>query len=170
MSKFDSMRVRILLRNGAWLIVPPMVITFGLWGALPVAYSPALFWKDIPGWLSLLENVFRIFIFALPGILYFGKKETGQTLGWYFYAGGLVVYLASYFLQIVLPESAWSQSVLGFTAPAWSTLFWLTGIGLVCVRSWLPLPWHRAIYLGSAFLFLVFHIGHTSLVYLNVIH
>jgi hypothetical protein len=170
MLKLDSLWARILLRNGAWLIVPPMVITFGLWGALPIAYSPTLFWKDIPGWLSLLENVFRILVFVLPGILYFGKKETGQTLGWYFYTVGIAVYLASYLLQIVLPESGWSQSVLGFTAPAWSTLFWLTGIGLVCLRSWLLLPWHRAIYLGNVFLFLIFHISHTYLVYSNVLH
>jgi hypothetical protein len=136
----------MLLRNGALLIIPPMVITFGLWGALPAAYSPDIFWKGIPQWLGLFENLFRILVFSLPGILYFGKKEKGQSLGWYIYIGGLVAYLASYLMQIVFPGSAWSQNIIGFTAPAWSTMFWLTGIGLVCRRSWLPLPWHRAIY------------------------
>jgi hypothetical protein len=163
------MWTRILLRNGALLIIPPMVITFGLWNALPAAYSPALFWKDIPRWLGFLENLFRILVFTLPAILYFGRHETGQTAGWYFYGVGLAVYLASYLLQIGFPESAWSHHILGFTAPAWSTIFWLTGIGLVCARSWLPLPWHRAIYLCCVFFFLIFHIGHTSLVYFNLI-
>jgi hypothetical protein len=149
MSKLDSLPARILLRNGAWLIVPPMIITFGLWGALPAAYGPDLFWKEIPGWISLLENLFRILVFGLPGILYFGKREPGQSWGWLLYGVGLVVYLASYLLQIVFPNSAWSQSLIGFTAPAWSTIFWLTGIGLVGAKSWLPIPWHRAIYLGS---------------------
>jgi hypothetical protein len=167
MLRSDSIWVRILLRNGAWLIIPPMAITFGLWGSLPAAYSPSLFWKDIPGWLSLSENIFRVLVCALPGILYFGKKEPGQMLGWYFYAGGLLVYLSSYLLQIILPASGWSRSALGFTAPAWSTLFWLIGIGFVCTKSWLPLPWNRVIYLTSACLFLIFHIGHTSLVYLR---
>jgi hypothetical protein len=170
MPRFDSLPARILLRNGGLLIIPPMVITFGLWGVLPAAYGPDLFWKEIPGWLSVLENTFRILVFSLPFILYFGKDEKGQPLGWYLYFGGLVIYLASYLAQIVFPASAWSLSAIGFTAPAWSTVFWFAGIGLVCARSWLPIPWHRAIYLGSAALFLVFHVGHTGLVYFNVIH
>ena len=78
---------RMLLRNGALLILPPMIITFGLWGALPTAYRPAIFWKDIPNWLGLFENIFRILVFSLPGILYFGKREKGQSLGWYLYIG-----------------------------------------------------------------------------------
>lgn len=169
MSMLDSLPARMLARNGALLIAPPMVITFGLWSVLPAAYSPDIFWTGIPKWLGLLENAFRLLVFSFPGILYFGRKETGQSLGWYLYAGGLVVYLASYLLQIIFPHSVWSQSLIGFTAPAWSTLFWLVGIGLVCVRSWLPIPWHRAIYLCSAFFFLIFHVGHTGLVYFNVI-
>ncbi len=169
MSKLYSLPARIILRNGALLIIPPMIISFGLWGALPVAYSPDIFGKDIPGWLVLSENILRILVFGLPGILYFGKNEKGQSLGWYLYFGGLVVYLASYLVQIVFPTSAWSQSAIGFTAGAWSTLFWLAGIGLVCVRSWLPIPWHRAIYLWSASIFLVFHTGHAGLVYFNLI-
>jgi hypothetical protein len=108
--------------------------------------------------------------FGLPGILYFGRKESGQVLGWYLYAGGLAAYLASYLMQIMFPASGWSQSLMGFTAPAWSTLFWFAGIGLVCVRSWLPMPWHRSIYFCGAFLFWIFHVGHTGLVYFNVIH
>ena len=159
MARSDSLWARILLKNGAWLIVPPMVITFGLWGALPAAYGPAMFWKDIPGWLGLLENLFRILVFALPAILYFGRHETGQTAGWVLYGAGLAVYLASYLLQIVFPGSSWSQSLPGFTAPAWSTILWLTGIGFVCVRSWLPLPWHRAIYLCCVFFFLLLSVN-----------
>ncbi|NOT61874.1 MAG: hypothetical protein HOP19_16795 [Acidobacteria bacterium] len=168
MAEGDLLPARVLLRNGALLIIPPMIISFGLWGALPAAYSPDLFWKDIPTWLVLPENIFRLLVFSLPGILYFGKKEMGQSLGWYLYFGGLLFYLASYLAQIVFPASVWSRSAIGFTAPAWSTLFWLAGIGLVCARSWLPIPWHRAIYLWSAFLFLIFHLGHTGLVYCNL--
>jgi hypothetical protein len=159
-----------LLRNGALLIIPPMIITFGLWGGLPAVYGSDRFWKDIPGWLGLGENIFRILVFSLPGILYFGRKEPGQVLGWYLYIGGLVVYLASYLMQIVYPDSIWSKSLIGFAAPAWSTIFWLAGIGLVCARSWLPIPWHCAIYLLSAAIFLMFHIGHTGLVYFNLTH
>jgi hypothetical protein len=170
MFKLDPLPARIFLRNGALLVIPPLIITFGLWGALPAAYGPDLFEKDIPNWLVLFENMIRLLVLSLPGILYFGRKETWQPLGWYLYIGGLVVYLASYLVQIVNPDGVWSQSVIGFTAPAWSTVFWLAGIGLVCMRSWLPIPWHRAIYLLSASIFLIFHIGHAGLVYFNTIH
>lgn len=169
MTQSDSLLTRIVLRNGALLIIPPLIITFGLWGALPVAYSPEVFWQDIPRWLGLLENIFRILVFSIPGILYFGKSEPGQSLGWTLYITGLCIYLASYLAQIVFPASGWSQGALGFTAPAWSTLVWFMGIGLVCTRSWLPIPWHRAVYFGSAVLFLIFHIWHTALVYLHMI-
>jgi hypothetical protein len=170
MSTLDSRPARLLLRNGALLIISPMIISFGLWGALPPAYSSDLFWKDIPRWLGLFENIFRVVVLSLPGILYFGKTETGQPLGWRLYIGGLVAYLASYVAQIVYPDSAWSQSVMGFTAPAWSPLFWFAGIGLVCARSWLAIPWHRAIYFSCACIFLIFHVGHTGLVYFNMAH
>ncbi|MGB8819406.1 MAG: hypothetical protein WCC66_15950 [Rhizobiaceae bacterium] len=167
MSERDALPARMLLRNGALLIIPPSVITFGLWGVLPPAYSPGLFWTGIPAWLGLLENLFRILVFALPGILYFGKSEAGQSFGWVLYAGGIAAYLGSYLLEIMLPQSGWSQSLIGFTAPAWSAAFWLAGIGLTCARSWLAIPWHRAIYLFVALCFLIFHVGHTGLVYFN---
>lgn len=170
MSTTDSLPARLILRNGGLLIIPPMIISFGLWGALPVAYGPDLFWKDIPKWLGLLENIFRIVVFSLPGILYFGKRESGQLLGWSLYIGGLAVYLASYLAQVFFPASVWSQSSIGFTAPAWSTLFWFAGIGLVCTRSWLPIPWHRAIYFLGVAIFLIFHIGHTGLVHFHLMH
>ena len=80
-------------------------------------------------------------------------------MGWYLYFGGLVVYLASYLVQIVFPTSVWSQSAIGFTAGARSTLFWLAGIGLVCPRSWLSIPWRRAIYLVCGAIFLTLHTG-----------
>ena len=168
MSKPDSLPPRLVLRNGALLIVPPMIISMGLWGALPEAYSPEMFSKDIPAQLGLFENIFRVVVFSLPGILYFGKTEKGQSLGWYLYFWGLPVYLASYLAQIVFPVSEWSQSVIGFTAPAWSTVFWFAGIGLVCAWSWLPIPWQRAVYFLCAGIFLVLHTGHAWLVYGNL--
>lgn len=167
MSNLKLFSAEAFFKNGALLIIPPMVITFGLWGVLPAAYSPENFWKGIPGWLALLENIFRILVFSIPAILCFGKKEISQSLGWYLYGGGLAIYITSYLLQIFFPSSEWSQSFIGFTAPAWSTLFWFTGISLVCDRSWLPIPWFRAIYFCCALFFLLFHIGHAGFIYFN---
>jgi hypothetical protein len=106
MSKLDTLEGRTVLRNGLLLILPPTMITFGLWAALPPVYSAEHFWKDVPAWLGLLENVFRVLVFSLPIILYFGRQDQLQRSGWSLYLGGLLAYLASYLLQIILPDSA----------------------------------------------------------------
>jgi hypothetical protein len=165
MAKLDTFGRRAVLSNGLLLILPPTMITFGLWAALPPAYGAEHFWKDIPAWLGLFENVFRVLVFSLPAILYFGRQDELQRRGWYLHLGGLLAYLASYLAQIIFPDSGWSTNVIGFSAPAWTTLFWLIGIGLVCARSWLRIPWSRSIYVGCAVLFLMFHTAHTLLVY-----
>ncbi len=169
MVNLDSSYARILLRNGAILRLPPLFISLGRWSELSYVYSYENFSKDIPHWLSLLENTFRLCVFIIPAFLYFGAKEKQQLLGWCLYTGGVLIYLTSYLLQIFLPASVWSQSLIGFTAPAWSPIFWFIGIGLVCSRSWLPLPWNRRIYISTALLFLIFHISHTVLIYRSIV-
>jgi hypothetical protein len=146
-----------------------MIITFGLWGALPSTYSPEQFWEGIPSWLGFWENTFRILIFALPGLLLFSKSDSSESLGWALYGGGLLGYLASYLMQVFYPNSEWSLSLIGFTAPSWTPLFWLLGIGLVCRNSWLPISWYRIIYILCAISFLVFHIAHTGMVYFTLV-
>lgn len=156
---------RLIFRNGAILIIPPMLISFGLWSMLPPAFGADHFLKDIPKWLAVPENISRFIVFAVPGFLYFGIKEPVQKRGWILYASGIVFYFLSYLLQICLPESLWSKSMISFTAPAWTTIFWFAGIAMVCSRSWLPIPWSRYVYLGLSLLFLFFHIGHTLIVF-----
>ncbi len=169
MGRFDSKLSRIILRNGVILTIPPMLISFGLWVFLPKMYSIENFWKDTPKWLGLCENIFRILVFTVPVFLYFGKNEKHQMKGWYLYIIGLCLYLASYLMQIFFPDSGWSQSLIGFTAPAWTTLIYFFGIGLVCLRTWLPLRWHRSIFLCITVLFVVFHFSHTALVFSRII-
>jgi hypothetical protein len=157
--------IKILLQNGALLILPPMLISFGLWAWLPEAFQPAVFWKDVPPYLGTLENIFRMAIFAVPGFLYFGKSARGQTTGWLLYTVGLMLYLLSYLLLILWPESLWSSSAIGFSAAAWTPAFWLVGIGLVCQKTWLPIAWKRGIYLVMVGVFIFLHTGHALLVY-----
>lgn len=156
-----------VLRNGLLLIVPPMVITFALWPHLPAAYGAEAFDRDVAGWLLAIENVLRLAVFALPVFLYFGRESRLQAAGWYVYVIGMLLYLGNYMAQIYLPASAWSSGVLGFTAPAWSTLFWFAGIALVCENTWLSWPWHRAMYLVVATAFVVFHVAHAFVVFLR---
>ena len=154
-----------IVRNGLLLVAPAIVITFGLWSRLPAAYGAESFDHGVPTWLIFAENVLRIAVFAIPVFLYFGGRDVLQVRGWYLYGLGLLLYLGSYLAQIYLPGSAWSTSLLGFTAPAWTTLFWFVGIGLVCANTWLPFSWHRAVYLSVAVAFVVLHVAHASLAF-----
>lgn len=166
MEKPDSSSlVSGIARNGALLIVPPLVITFSLWARLPEAFANDAFDQGIPSWLLLSENALRVVVFLVPVLLLIGTTESLQRLGWTLYGVGLLAYLTSYVVLIALPGSAWSNSALGFTAPAWTTGLWLFGIGLVCADTWLPLPWSRLIYLTPAAAFALIHSAHAWLAY-----
>jgi hypothetical protein len=156
-----------VLRNGALLLVPPLLITFGLWSSLPAAYGPDSFNRGIPSWLLVAENILRVAVFGIPLLLLFGNRGRVQAAGWAFYCAGMLIYLASYLAQMYLPGSAWGNSMIGFTAPAWTTLFWLVGIGLVCVKTWLSFSWRPGIYISVASAFVVVHSLHAYLAYTN---
>jgi hypothetical protein len=68
-------------------------------------------------------------------------------------------------MQIYFPQSAWSQSVFGFMAPAYTTIIWLVGIGLIGQSLFLKIPYHYSIYLVFAAFFTTFHSIHTYIVY-----
>ena len=154
-------------RNGLLLIIPAMVITFGLWSSLPAAYGAEAFDRGIPSRLLAVENALRLAVLGVPVILYFGRRSKLQVIGWYVYLIGMLVYLGSYLAQIYLPASAWSGSVIGFTAPAWTTLLWFAGIALVCERTWLARPWHRWVYLAFVVAFVTAHVAHASMAFLG---
>jgi len=157
-----------LTRNGAWLVLPPLAISLGLWGTLPPAFAPENFGRGVPGWLSLWENVLRVLVFATPCAVFFGASGKRQRVGWGLYSVGLCLYLASYVLLAKWPQGAWATGVLGFTAPAWTPALWLTGVALVCQDSWIWARWKWWLYLVPTTLFLVLHVGHATLVWSRV--
>ncbi len=152
-------------RNGAWLVLPPLAISLGLWGTLPPAFGSESFGRGVPGWLSLSENVVRVLVFATPSALFFGASSKGQRAGWGLYAAGLCLYLASYLLLAAWPEGTWGTSLLGFTAPAWTPALWLIGVALVCQDSWLWARWRWWLYLVPTTTFLVLHVAHATFVW-----
>ncbi|MCB9563572.1 MAG: hypothetical protein H6708_24505 [Kofleriaceae bacterium] len=158
-------KLHAVVRNGALLGVPPLVLSLSLWGLLPVAYSPAVFWDGVPSWLGLCENVARIVVFALPIVLCFGASTPAHRAGWVVYGAGVVAYAASYLLLVAWPSSAWATSLVGFTAPGWSTAIWFAGIAMVCRDSWLVARWRWWFYLVPVAGFLGFHLAHAALIW-----
>jgi len=72
-------------------------------------------------------------------------------------------------MLIYLPESGWSLSIFGFTAPAYTPLIWLIGIGLIGSESFLPIPKITAIYLCFSLIFVIIHSSHTFIIIIRIL-
>jgi hypothetical protein len=150
--------------NGFLLVIPALLISFFLWPFLPGGYDADNIDRGIPSWLLVLENVLRLLMIAFPFFLLIdGKKRTGFVV----YALGLFLYLLSYLLQIFFPDSFLAQSLFGFSAPAWTTIVWLSGIGILCQKTWLPGRWKDGMYFPVVVLFWLVHTAHIVLAYQN---
>lgn len=147
-----------LLRNGFWLLVPILAFNLAFARRLPAPFQRDVFWKDVPPWIGLPENLSRMPVFLLPIFLSMGLSTPGQVAGLVLYLAGTALYLASWVAQIRHPTSAWSRSAVGFLAPALTPAVWLAGVGLL-VDSFT--------YLACAGIFLVFHVLHARLVHLR---
>lgn len=149
-------------RTGILLMAPAMAITFVAWPYLPGGYQA--FDQGVPGWLVLVESVLRVAVMGLAALSLVGRRGEVPAAGWWIYGFGLLLYLGSYLAEILLPQSSWSRSAVGFAAPAWTTAFWLWGIGLA-TRPWPAWPWTRAAYLPVAAAFVVVHTTHAFLAF-----
>ena len=125
----------------------------------------AFFWKDIPPIIGITENVLRLMVFFLPLLMPLAVETGGQKIGLGIYFAGLGVYFLSWLLQTHWPESAWSRSVLGFLAPAYTTMIWLVGIGLVGDRLFVKVPYKPIAYILISVAFVAVHTTHAYIIY-----
>ena len=148
-----------------WLILPPNLISLLLWAYLPEPFQSNLFGKDIPPFIKFFENFLRIVVMMFPVFFPLRIATNGQRRGLFIYSIGLVLYLFSYLALIYFPESSWSKSLLGFSAPATTPLIWLTGIGLIMDKPFFNIKYNKGIYIILVIAFCVFHFIHTSIIY-----
>jgi hypothetical protein len=92
-------------------------------------------------------------------------QSSQQRIGLGIYLAGMAIYFLSWVLQIYLPESAWSSSLFGFLAPAYTTAIWFIGIGLIGDRLFVKVPYKSIIYIAISTVFVVFHTTHAYIVY-----
>jgi len=123
------------------------------------------FWKDIPPIVGTTENILRILTFLLPLLMPLTIKASRQKIGFGIYLAGVAIYFLSWVMQIYLPESSWSSSLFGFLAPAYTTVIWLIGIGLIGDRLFFKVPYKPIIYIAISTIFVVFHTTHAYIVY-----
>lgn len=150
------------------LIIPVLAWNLTLADQLPRHFQPEVFWHDIPPSVAYGEHTSRILIFLLSLLMPLRIQTETQRTGLVLYAAGLLMYCASWIPLIYFPDSAWSHSTHGFMAPAWTPLFWLTGIAIASDGFHFRIPYSRLTFLLVSFVFLVFHNMHTYLIYQRV--
>lgn len=159
------MKLKRYLLNCFLLLIPILLWNILLTPYLPEEFSPNIFWENIPTWITIGENSFRIVIMIMPVFLILSLKDTVERIGLRIYLFGVIIYFLSWLILIVYPASNWSQSIWGFMAPAYTPIAWLIGIGLIGHKSFLPIKNTSVIYTLLSTLFIFFHSMHAFIVY-----
>jgi len=159
------MRVKKYILNCFLLLVPIFLWNVFLVDYLPSSYSPEVFDSNIPTLISYGENALRFIVFVLPAIMILSMKTRIEKIGLSFYLLGTLIYFSSWVAVIHYPNSYWSLSGFGFTAPAHTTIIWFIGIGLIGNKSFLKIPHFSKIYIALSVLFVLFHTLHASIVF-----
>ncbi len=156
-----------ILKNGIWLTFPPLLFGLSFMKLLPVVLRPDLFNKGIPDVLLNWENIVRILVFAMPVFFSIGISTKTQKQGLILYLAGVILYYLSYGALIIYPNSAWSTSMIGFVATAYTNIFWMTGLGLLGEKFYFParLRYRPFFYIVPVSIFLIIHITHAVIVY-----
>ena len=156
------------LYNGVFLLLITMLWNIIFYEYLPETYSLENFRMDVPASVLTGENVFRILTFGFTIFLMLGLSDRTQKAGLILYVGGVILYFASWAAQMFLPDTTWSRSLLGFTAPAYTSIIWLLGIGFLgkelVIRK---IPYNRIVFITLSFVFVVFHTAHAVMAYFN---
>lgn len=156
--------IRLILTNGYWALFPILLWNLILASQLPVEYLPEYFNADIPVVILAGENLLRMVIFMLPLLTFFSLKETVNHKGFLMYIGGSLIYYLSWIILIYQYRNNIDYSVITFTAPAYTTLVWLIGIGL-WVKPYSAKFQFKKVYIYSSILFVLFHTAHSLIVF-----
>jgi hypothetical protein len=160
--------IRKYLLNCFLLIVPVLILNLLWTNRLPPMWQMEFFWKDIPSAISSGENIFRIAVNVLPVFMPLRIATKRQRAGLAIYLIGIFIYFLVWMLVVYFPHSAWSTSLIGATAPAWTSLLWLIGIGTIGDSIYLPIPYRSWVYILVSVIFAVFHTLHAAIVYLRI--
>lgn len=155
------------LMNCFWLVIPALVVNLVWVSRLPPMWHSEVFWKDIPPVIAYGERIFSLMVNVLPVFMPLRIETKGQRIGLAVYLTGFLLYFLAWVLVVYFPQSAWSTSLVGSTATAWTSVFWLIGIGLIGDSLYLPIRYSRWVYTGLSLIFAFFHTFHAVMVYLR---
>lgn len=151
-------------QNCFLLIIPVLAWNVLLYKKLPSEYQHKI-WDDIPGWLSIAENISRVPVFGFPLFLKLEISDTSQIAGLIIYICGTIIYFASWLIQIFGADALRKKNICIFAAPAYTSFIWLAGISITGKNLTIGLPYSFSIYLSAALIFTSFHTLHACLVF-----
>ena len=157
--------LRKILTNGYIAILPIFVWNIFLISKLPPAFDLNSFNSDIPSVIVIGENIFRSIIFIFPLFFRLNMSSSLEKKGVVTYSFGVVLYFLSWLMLIYAPNSGWSNSVLGFTAPAYTPIIWLVGLSLLVDSYYFKLAYSKWHFIVPSLVFSIFHVSHTVYVY-----
>ena len=153
------------LVNCFLLLLPVFFWNIAFIRRLPKGYTSKEIWDNVPSWLSITENILRTIVFILPLLLILSLQTKTQKFGLILYLVGLLIYFSSWLLQIFIPNSYWSTGIIGFMAPAFTSIIWLIGIGIIGQQSFINIPRIATIYIFLSIAFVIIHTYHSYLAY-----
>jgi len=157
--------VQNILSNGFVAIIPVLVWNLIFTSKLPPAYEPESFNNNIPLTITIGENLFRFVVFLMPLLFRLNITSSSGKKGLIIYSFGMVLYFSSWLMHIYAPNSGWSNSVMGFTAPAYTPIIWLIGLSLLVDSYYFKLAYSKWHFIIPAIAFSIFHVAHAVYVY-----
>jgi len=148
------------INNCFLLFIPILVFNILFFKKLPSHYL-----KNISHPIIILETIARIITMAFSIIMAINIQIKTGKIGLMIYIIGSIIYLTSYFIEIYFPNALFSRKVIFVLAPYWTSVIWLTGIGLVGNRLSINVPYHFAVYLVLSIIFATIHTIHGYLCY-----
>ena len=157
--------LRKIVSNGYIALFPILLWNFLLTSKLPSAYDANLFNRNIPFTIIIGENLFRFIIFFLPLFFRLSITSSLEKKGLVIFFFGIVLYFSSWLMLVYVPNSGWSNSVLGFTAPAYTPIIWLVGLSLMVDSYYFKFAYSKWHFILPAIAFSIFHVSHSVYVY-----
>jgi len=159
--------LRRIMTNGYILIFPIIIWNISFFSYLPSSYAPSNFNSDIPLWIIVGENLFRMVLFIFPLFVQVNIKISFGNKGLIIYLLGVLIYFSSWLAIIISPSSVWSSSVLGYSAPAYTPIIWILGLSMMVDSYYFKYrlnysKWH---FLLPSLSLIGFHISHAIYVY-----
>ena len=126
---------------------------------------PSHYLKNISHPIINAETITRILTMAFSLIMVINIQNKTGKIGLIIYIIGIIIYFSSYFVEIYFHNTLFGKNIILILAPYWTSVLWLTGIGLIGNRLFLNIPYHFSVYLIISIIFATIHTIHGYLCY-----